>query len=133
MVRCLGLIGGGRDPIETAVGMKDPLAARDYLRAEEERRMREIRQIVLAATNNVPVRVDDVVEGGPLRPGDAATRQGVVVGHQTRLGRVIRSYPRKDDSGREVLDADGRARGTTMTTWCRPSCSCARASSRCRR
>ena len=47
VVRFLGLIGYGQDPMETAVGMKDPVAARDYLRSEEERRIREIRQIVL--------------------------------------------------------------------------------------
>ena len=69
-----------RDPIETAMGMKDPVAARDYLRAEEERRLREIRQIVLSATNNVPVRVDDVVEGGPLPGRSPLDRQGVVMG-----------------------------------------------------
>ncbi len=80
VVRFLGLIGCGQDPIEVAMGMKDPVAARDYLRGEEERRLREIRQIVLTATNNVPVRVDDVVEGGPLHEGDAADSQGVVVG-----------------------------------------------------
>ncbi len=56
VVRSLGMLGMGEDPIETAMGMKDPIAARDYLRAEEDRRLREIRQIVLSATNNVPVR-----------------------------------------------------------------------------
>ena len=35
VVRFLGLIGDGQDPIETAMGMKDPVAARDYLRSEE--------------------------------------------------------------------------------------------------
>ena len=63
---------------------------RDYLRAEEERRIREIRQIVLTSTNNVPVQVDDVVEGGRFGPGEPVGEQGVVVGHQTRLGRVMR-------------------------------------------
>ena len=60
------------------------------------------------ATNNVPVRVDDVVEGGPLREGDPVDRQGVVVGWQTRLGHVQRSYPLLDAQGKEVLDAQGR-------------------------
>ena len=91
VVRSLGLLGMGQDPMETAMGMKDPVAARNYLRAEEERRIREIRQIVLSATNNVPVRVDDVVEGGPLRATSPPTKEGVVMGHQTRLGRVMRS------------------------------------------
>ena len=76
VVRSLGMLGMGQDPIETAMGMKDPVAARNYLRAEEERRLREIRQIVLSATNNVPVRVDDVVEGGPLRAGSPPGKAG---------------------------------------------------------
>ena len=98
----------GQDPIETAMGMKDPVAARDYLRAEEERRLREIRQIVLSATNNVPVRIDDVVEGGPLHDGESIRRQGVVVSHQTRLGHVMRSVALVDAKGRDVLDAQGQ-------------------------
>ena len=35
----------------------------DY--TEEQRRLQEIRQIVLATTNNTPIRVGDVVDGGP--------------------------------------------------------------------
>ena len=107
VVRSVGMLGMGQDPIETAIGMKDPIAARKYLRAEEERRIREIRQIVLNATNNVPVRIDDVVEGGPLRAG-SPPKQGVVIGHQTRLGRVMRSVALRDAQGRDVLDAQGR-------------------------
>jgi cobalt-zinc-cadmium resistance protein CzcA len=108
VVRSLGLLGMGQDPIETAMGMKDPVAARDYLRAEEQRRIREIRQIVLSATNNVPVRVDDVVEGGPLRSSSSLVPQGVVMGFQTRLGHVMRSTPVHDAQGREVVDAHGQ-------------------------
>ncbi|MGO8691454.1 MAG: efflux RND transporter permease subunit [Thermoguttaceae bacterium] len=108
VVRSLGMLGMGQDPMETAMGMKDPVAARNYLRAEEERRIREIRQIVLSATNNVPVRVNDVVEGGPLRAGSPPGKQGVVMGYQTRLGHVMRSFPLRDAQGREVLDARGR-------------------------
>ena len=108
VVRSLGLIGQGEDPIETAMAMTDPVAARDYLRAEEQRRIREIRQTVINATGNVPVHVDDVVEGGPLKFSDVPGVQGVVVGYQTRLGRVMRSRPRRDDRGNEVLDEHGR-------------------------
>ena len=97
----------GQDPMETAMGMKDPVAAQDYMRAEEQRRIREIRQIVLNATNNVPVRVDDVVEGGPLRGDSSPAAQGVVMGYQTRLGHVMRSTLAHDAQGREVLDAKG--------------------------
>ena len=107
-VRGLGLIGQGEDPIEHALGMRDAVAARDYLRDQERRRLVELRQIVVATNNNVPVRVDDLVEGGPLKPGDPPDRQGVVVAHQTRLGRVMLYRPRRDDQGREVLDQTGQ-------------------------
>ena len=50
----------------------------------------------------MPVRVDDVVEGGPLREGQPAGEEGVVVGHQTRLGRVLVSQPKKDAQGNDV-------------------------------
>jgi cobalt-zinc-cadmium resistance protein CzcA len=62
VVRGMGLIGLGEDPMEKALTMDDPLAAASYLRSEEGRRIREIRQIVLASVNNVPIRVDDVVD-----------------------------------------------------------------------
>src|SRR5262249_3531717 len=94
VVRNLGVIGGGKDPMEIACGMKTPAEAAAYLRAEDEARLQEIRQIVIASVNNVPIRVDDVVEGGPIGTGLASTyagqgrsREGVVVGHQTRLGQ----------------------------------------------
>src|SRR5262249_44290939 len=87
-VRGIGLIGGGRDPEEQVLGMTDPRRAAAYLRNEEERRLRQIRQIVVASVNNVPVRVEDLVEGGPIRSwGEQLSRQGVIVGHQTRLGK----------------------------------------------
>src|SRR5438067_952419 len=71
-VRGVGLIGGGADPMEQAVTLAEPRDAAQYLRAEEERRLQEIRSIVIAAVNNVPIRVEDVVEGGPVRsPGEA--------------------------------------------------------------
>jgi heavy metal efflux system protein len=88
MIRCVGVIGGGRDPMERAVAMKSPEEAARFLREEEQRRLREIRNIVIVANNNVPIRIDDIVEGGPLLDIQAPSLQGVVVGHQTRLGRV---------------------------------------------
>jgi cobalt-zinc-cadmium resistance protein CzcA len=79
------------------------------LRAEEERRIQQIREIVVASVNNVPIRVEDLVEGGPLRTsGEGVGKQGVVVGYQSRLGKVGVSRPRRDEQGREVLDKDGR-------------------------
>ncbi|OAI55068.1 acriflavin resistance protein [Planctomycetaceae bacterium SCGC AG-212-F19] len=92
VVRGVGLIGGGQDPMEKVLGMRDPSQAAAFLRAEEQRRIEEIRDIVIASINNVPVRVDDIVEGGPVRKGQPSIR-GVVVGYQTRLGKVCLSRP----------------------------------------
>jgi Cu/Ag efflux pump CusA len=108
-VRGLGLLGGGADPAEQALALKDPREAATRLRAEEERRLREIRQTVIATVNQVPVRVDHVVEGGPARVGEANT-QGVVVGSRPRLSRVGLSRPLRDDRGRPVRAADGSVR-----------------------
>ncbi len=108
VVRGLGLIGQGQDPMDKAFALQDPLEARDVLRAEEDQRVREIREVVLASVDNVPVRVDDVVEGGPLRPGQPAGEEGVVVGHQTRLGRVLVSQPKKGAQGNDAYDGRGR-------------------------
>ncbi len=57
------------------------------LRSEEQRRVSDIRRLVIASTNSQPVRVEDVVQGGRMSPGQDS-RQGVVVSHQTRLGRI---------------------------------------------
>ncbi len=65
MVRSIGVIGGGKDPMETAIGMKTPREAAAYLRAEEEQRLREIRSIVIVANDYHPVRIDDIVAGRP--------------------------------------------------------------------
>ena len=108
VVRGLGLLGRGRDPMDQAFAEREPTAACDILRGEEERRIREIRQIVLASIDNIPVRVDDVVDGGPLRGEQHAGQQGVVVGHQTRLGHVLLSQPKKDPNGNDVYAAGDR-------------------------
>jgi cobalt-zinc-cadmium resistance protein CzcA len=107
-VRGIGLVGGGRDPLEQVLAMNNPRAATAYLRSEDERRIRQIRDVVITAVNNVPIRVDDVVEGGPLRsPAEELGKEGVVVGHQTRLGQVSISRPKKDALGRDAHDKDG--------------------------
>jgi cobalt-zinc-cadmium resistance protein CzcA len=93
VVRELGVIGGGGDPMEQAFALKSPAEAAAILRAEEKRRLREIREIVITAVNNVPVRIDDVVEGGPVLDDADLGRSGVVVGHRTRLGQVSMSLP----------------------------------------
>src|SRR5436190_7870081 len=51
VVRGLGLIGGGKDPMQRALGMKDAAAASACLRDGEERRVHEIRLVGVAATN----------------------------------------------------------------------------------
>ena len=81
VVRGIGLIGGGQDPLQQVVGMTDPKAAAAVLRAEEKRRIKEIRQIVVASVNNVPIRVEDLVDGGPVRLDQELGQRGVVVGH----------------------------------------------------
>ena len=87
-VRSVGLFGGGEDPVRKVLGMTDPVQAARVLRSEEERRIRDIRALVITSVNNQPVRVEDVVEGGRLAPGERAGEKGVVVGHQTRLGML---------------------------------------------
>jgi cobalt-zinc-cadmium resistance protein CzcA len=86
-LRSVGLFGGGVDPVNKVLGLKKPVAAASILRKEEQRRVRDIRDLVIASVNNQPVRVEDVVEGGRLSPGQRSTK-GVVVSHQTRLGRI---------------------------------------------
>jgi cobalt-zinc-cadmium resistance protein CzcA len=99
VVRNIGVIGSGHDPMEKAKAMKTPEEAAAYLRAEERRRIREIRQIVVTSNNNVPIRVDDLVQGGPVMSESMVGEEGVVVGHQTRLGQISMSVP---------LDRDGK-------------------------
>ena len=87
-VRSVGLFGGGLDPVNKVLGLKSPTAAAEVLRAEERRRILEIRSLVVTSVNNQPIRVEDLVEGGRLISGQLPGEQGVVVGHLTRLGRI---------------------------------------------
>src|SRR5438270_859914 len=73
VVRAIGLYGNGQDPMVQVLGMKSPAEAAGYLRAEEARRIREIRQTVVTSVNNVPVRVDQLVDGGPKLNEDGTT------------------------------------------------------------
>ena len=108
-VRAIGLIGGGLDPTRQpeVLSAKDPQSASAYLRGEEIRRLERIRQIVITSINNVPIRVEDVVEGGPLRYADEIGVQGVVVGNQPRLGKISMSIPKTTPDGRPVVDKKG--------------------------
>jgi cobalt-zinc-cadmium resistance protein CzcA len=116
VVRSIGLYGNGQDPMQHVLGMKDAAEASASLRAEEARRCREIRQAVVASVNNVPVRVDQLVDGGPMLNDDGSARapdgdlvrRGVVVGTQTRQGKVSMSRPKHDAEGHEVHGPDGK-------------------------
>ena len=114
-VRSLGLIGRGADPVDHALALNEPTAARKYLRSQEAQRAKEIREVVLASTNNVPVHVGEVVDGGPQRNEDSNDRQGVVVGHQPRMGRVMLSRPLTDERGQELHDEHGQRRWVDET------------------
>jgi cobalt-zinc-cadmium resistance protein CzcA len=98
-VRSVGLYGGGLDPVQEALGMTDPFQAAARIREEENRHVHEIRQIVIASVNNRPVKIDHIVDGGPLLPGEPLGVRGVVVGHQTPLGRVSLSKPAEMEGG----------------------------------
>jgi cobalt-zinc-cadmium resistance protein CzcA len=121
-VRALGYFGRGKDPIDQVRSLTgNPFVATRYLRGEEEGRLREIRDVVVTSVNNVPVRVRDLVAGGPSAAGEYG-REGVIVGHQPRLGQVGISRPRLDALGQEVregnsvawVDEDDKVQGVVM-------------------
>jgi heavy metal efflux system protein len=140
-VRGVGLFGGGQDPVNQVLGMKDSdparvaeleqaekdnspdlprlreqqrvrlaTAAAARLREEEGDRIREIRSIVLTSISNREILLEDVVEGGRLSAGERPGERGVVVGHQTRLGRVSMGKPlevTRPDGTYRVVDSRG--------------------------
>ena len=115
VVRGLGLIGGGQDPMQPALALKSPYLAAARLRAEERLRIRQIRRIVITAVNNQPVRVEDVVDGGPVSREEELGRRGVVVSHQTRMGRVSLSRPVRGADGIEVWkDEDDKVQAIVL-------------------
>jgi heavy metal efflux system protein len=140
VVRNVGVIGSGKDPMETAAGMKTPEEAAAYLRAEDLRRIHEIRELVITTVNNVPIFVNDVVQGGPVplhydqsKPSVAARvyrypwqaeyyrvydldrlgQEGVIVGYQTRLGQVSMATP-QDDEGKAWLFEPEKVMGIVL-------------------
>jgi cobalt-zinc-cadmium resistance protein CzcA len=98
-VRGIGLMGQGQDPMLSAFMLPTPAEAARHLRREETRRIIEIRQTVVATTNNVPVRVDQLVEGVAMLDGNGQPKappaefgkKGVVVSFQTRQGKTGQS------------------------------------------
>ncbi len=110
-VRSVGLLGGGEDPVLKVLGMKDPIAAAAKLRDEELRRIQQIRQLEVTSVNNVPIRIEHLVEGGPVSTGEQLGVRGVVVGKQTRLGQVGLSKRADESSGvviHRVVDGSGQ-------------------------
>src|SRR5260370_9307927 len=89
-------LGGGVAASTRVLGLTTPPEAASARRAGEQRRIRDIRSLVIASVNNQPVRVEDVVEGGRTSPGQIGD-QGVLVSYQTRLGRI--GYWRADQQG----------------------------------
>jgi cobalt-zinc-cadmium resistance protein CzcA len=72
--------------------------AANYLRYEERRRILELRNIVVTANNNTPIKIDQLVDGGPLyNNNEEVGNRGVVVKYQTRMGYVSISRRRTDE------------------------------------
>jgi cobalt-zinc-cadmium resistance protein CzcA len=108
--RSVGLFGGGLDPASLALEFRDPVLAAAFLRDEDNRRINDIRELVITSVNNKPIRVEHVVEGSDS-PGEPIGEHGVVVGNQERLGRIGLSTPktiRKEDGIYRVVDSQGR-------------------------
>src|SRR5579863_8299932 len=112
MIRCVGVIGGGGDAMEKAIAMKTAEEAVHFLREENQKRLSEIRNIVITSVNNVPIRIDDVVQGGPLPFKSAPSTQGVIVSRQTRLGRV--SLDKLDKDGKTWRRDDEKVQGIVL-------------------
>jgi Cu/Ag efflux pump CusA len=101
--RGLDLFGGETAPVQYVLGLKDPHEAAARLRAGEQHRLREIRSLVIPTVNAEPVRLEDVVEGGRLAPGEEVGRKGVVIGLQPGQGRISLSRPGEADEDDLVL------------------------------
>jgi cobalt-zinc-cadmium resistance protein CzcA len=108
-VRGIGLIGEGLDPTraEAVLQSDDPREAAAYLRGEEQRRIERIRKTVITAVEHLPIRVENVVEGGPERYADDLINRGVVVNNQPRMGKISMSSPRLEGDREELRDANG--------------------------
>jgi cobalt-zinc-cadmium resistance protein CzcA len=80
------------------------------LREEDNRRIADIRKLVITSVNNKPIRVEHIVEGADT-PGEPLGVSGVVVGHQERLGRISMNAPKtlhEDGGFYRVVDLDGQ-------------------------
>lgn len=113
VIRAIGLLGGGDDPMEAAIAQSTPTEAARKLRSAERQRIEEIRQIVISAVNNVPVRVGMIVEGGPVNNEEDLGKDGVVVDHQIRQGQIglIR---RDSENNSRIVDEDDVVQGIVL-------------------
>ena len=106
-VRGLGLLGLGVDPARTYPPGATPTEVALHLRKGEDKRVNELRSIVLATTNNVPIRVGDIVDGGTYSSNTQSNERGVLVGAHPAQGRVAVSRP-KVVGEEDVLDPQGQ-------------------------
>lgn len=105
-MRGIGFLGGGRDPMVHAMTLNDAGAAAAFLRGEEDRRLAELRAIEIASVNGVGIRVDDLVDGGPLRMNEPSKR-GVIVGVEPWKTKVGLSRFKTDGRGGGVWEDEG--------------------------
>ena len=125
-VRSVGLFGAGVDPVTKVLGLKDPASASSILRKEEQRRIRDIRSLVITSVNNVPVRVEDVVEGGRAADGrsrKAGSRRQPP--HPSGSGRLLEAR-RGAAVGLDAHASRTLATATTSATSSSASCFCGR-------
>jgi cobalt-zinc-cadmium resistance protein CzcA len=102
------------DDLRRRAGLAASADAGRFLREEDRKRIRQIRSIVVVANNNVPVTVDQLVDGGPLMTPDEAGKRGVVMGYQTRMGKVSISRRRNDDRGEHWVDYKDIVQGIVL-------------------
>jgi Cu/Ag efflux pump CusA len=89
LVRSIGTFGGGVDPVNAEVlNAQSPEKATRLLRDADKRRIREMREQVIARVAGVPIRLDDLVEGGPETRPDSLSPKGVVVGSHSPADSV---------------------------------------------
>jgi Cu/Ag efflux pump CusA len=87
-VRNVGLFGDPAELSDAVLKAGTPEKAINLLRASEKQRLQAIRNQVVAMVNGLPVKIEDVVEGGRVRTEDLG-KQGVVVGGKPRLDQVL--------------------------------------------
>jgi RNA polymerase sigma factor (sigma-70 family) len=80
--------GGVKDPMPIALQKKTPKDAAAYLREQEQIHCRHLRNLVITSINNIPIRIDDVVSGGPVPAHEARSVQGVIVGQKKQHSKV---------------------------------------------